>query len=108
MRVRKGKGSTFHFTIQVNVSDSPPETLKPTLACKDKLREKEARDLHILLAEDNLINQRIAILMLRKLGYIADSVANGIEVIDALDKKTKIRSYTDGRSDARNGWPRSH
>ncbi len=84
---KEGKGSTFHFTIQVNVSDSPPETLKPTLACKDKLREKEARDLHILLAEDNLINQRIAILMLRKLGYIADSVANGIEVIDALDKQ---------------------
>jgi len=81
----EGKGSVFHFTIRANISEDQPEIIKPTLQVK--VKPKEAKDLRILLAEDNPINQRIAILMLKKLGYIADSVANGLEVISALDKQ---------------------
>ena len=81
----EGKGSTFHFTIKATVSESQPEIKKPTLQAK--VEPKEAKDLRILLAEDNIINQRIAILMLKKLGYVADLVANGHEVIDALNKQ---------------------
>jgi len=40
--------------------------------------------LKILLAEDNLINQKMALLILSKMGYRADLAANGLEVIDAL------------------------
>ncbi len=45
--------------------------------------------LSILLAEDNPINQRVAIRMLKHLGYHADVVTNGYEVIEAI----AIRSY---------------
>lgn len=41
----------------------------------------------ILLAEDNELNRKVTLLMLKRLGYKADAASNGIEVLKALVRR---------------------
>jgi len=83
-----GKGSTFYFTILAKPTLDEPIDIRthssqPMLDLKGGLNH----DLRILLAEDNAINQIVTHRMLNKLGYRADMVANGIEVLQAMERQ---------------------
>ncbi|MFA5906396.1 MAG: response regulator, partial [Desulfobacula sp.] len=54
------------------------------LVTKYTLAEQKRHGTRILLVEDNIINQKVALLMLKKMGFTADIASNGKEAIRSL------------------------
>ncbi|MBS1494527.1 MAG: response regulator [Bacteroidetes bacterium] len=65
-------------------TDNKTSIVKPEVTEK-KLSEK--LPLKILIAEDNIINQKIASRILAQMGYVADIASDGLEVLDCLNRQ---------------------
>jgi signal transduction histidine kinase/ligand-binding sensor domain-containing protein/ActR/RegA family two-component response regulator len=83
-----GQGSRFWFTVKLPIS--PSSRMQGLGALQQALTQDgdhpSARG-HVLVAEDNPINQRVVAIMLNKLGYTADLASDGKQALDKLQQQ---------------------
>jgi len=80
------KAVNLYATLVSVLGGIPVAQPAPELAPEPVVEPLASRlPLRVLVAEDNPTNQRVALLMLRRLGYQADVASNGLEVIDAVE-----------------------
>jgi len=97
---REGEGSSFSFTIKCEVQ----ERIEPVVVSqseRDKLEsnyigntdnfkgngfKKRREKYKVLLAEDNLINQKVTIKILNTFGFNVSAVSDGMEALDAISQ----------------------
>ena len=73
-----GKGSTFHFTARLGLSETGVDETPP-------VRETvvEGAPLRVLLVEDSVANQRVAVGFLERAGHRVRTVGDGVAAVDA-------------------------
>jgi PAS domain S-box-containing protein len=98
---RAGVGSTFTFEVPLPVAagpatvagvtgDAPTEGKALTTTRADRVGPAP-----VLLVEDSRGNQRVAMSMLRRLGYTADVAADGLEALSALSRREYVAVLMD-------------
>ncbi|NCP62464.1 MAG: response regulator [Alphaproteobacteria bacterium] len=73
-------GSRFCF-------ETPVDRVSQSTVEEPEQKAPERRGLQILIAEDNRVNEAVILSVLKKIGYEADVVHNGLEVLEALDRR---------------------
>ncbi|MBI4533369.1 MAG: response regulator [Candidatus Melainabacteria bacterium] len=86
-----GKGSVFHFTCPCMVPSQEPQSSTASAGMqlqsvlnKESLRAQKS--LHILVAEDDVLSQKMITRVLEKWGHTIETADNGLEAVSRIDK----------------------
>ncbi len=81
------KQSQLHDVL-IGIFDALPRNAAPVVAAQRlDPHLAERMPLRILIAEDNMVNQKLAVQLLAKMGYRPDVAGNGLEAIQALERQ---------------------
>jgi len=81
---RPGVGSTFWFTVRLGKQTGMVEA--PTESPPAATPAPAPENIRILVVEDNLVNQKLMLRLLEKLGYCPELATNGLKAIEALER----------------------
>jgi len=84
---RVGQGSTF--TVEISFETAPAAAPAAEPRHEQRTAPPAARHARLLLVEDNAVNQRVVLAMLRKKDYQIDVANNGQEALEKLERATE-------------------
>ena len=108
---QSGQGKHVHrhaaLRSRLPASAAPDRRAVPGRPCRPQPRASSGARL--LLVEDNLVNQKVVLAILRKKGYQIDVANDGREALgEARSLRPSLRPGPDGRADAGAGRPGNH
>ena len=106
VRSQPGRGSTFFFALPFAIGAAPAEsTVPPAPAPEERpAAEIDKRRLRILVAEDNIVNQKLATILLRKEGHEVVVVGDGRQAVEATTEAAFDLVFMDVQMPAMDGF----